>query len=112
MVTHVRNTVDELRRILARTERDAAAAPTPEERSELEQCAGTLRATLHELGALAVVPLLAVALALGGCVSMGPADWRPDQHVYMMRACQLLCSKAGGAHSYTITEGECTCRSK
>ena len=51
-----------------------------------------------------------VFLVLTACVSMGPADYRPDQVVMIMRACQAMCSKSGGAGGYTITDGECICR--
>lgn len=54
--------------------------------------------------------LLFFLWCLSGCVSMGPADWRPEQHVMMMRSCQVMCSKAGGAKGYSIVEGDCQCR--
>lgn len=53
---------------------------------------------------------LLVLFFLSGCISLGPADWRPDQHIQVMRACQAMCAKAGGAKGYTIMDGECECR--
>lgn len=53
---------------------------------------------------------IGVFFLLEGCIGMGPADYRPDQVIMVMRACQVMCSKAGGAKGYSITEGECECR--
>lgn len=46
-----------------------------------------------------------------GCVSLGAADWRPEQHVAVLRTCKIACHP-GGVKSYDATVGECICYPK
>lgn len=46
---------------------------------------------------------------LAGCTTFGPAEWRPEQHVYFMRACSLSC-RPGQMVGYAAVDGECKCK--
>lgn len=53
---------------------------------------------------------LLACIALTSCVSMGPSDWRPDQHVMVMRQCKLSCHP-GRMQAYDAIDGTCSCAS-
>ena len=46
-----------------------------------------------------------------GCVSLGPSDWRPEQHAVVMRVCKVACHP-GRMLRYDSTDGSCECRNK
>jgi hypothetical protein len=54
------------------------------------------------------VLLLSFLPFLGGCVSLGPADWQPSSHVAVMRACSVSCHP-NGMGGYDAITGSCTC---
>jgi hypothetical protein len=56
-----------------------------------------------QLGVVLVCPLL-----LSGCVSFGPSEWRPDQHVMVMRQCKISCHP-GRMQTYDAIDGTCSC---
>lgn len=57
---------------------------------------------------LIIATLLFVMTLLPGCVSLGAADWRPEQHVAVMRTCKIVCYP-NGVKSYDSTVGSCEC---
>ena len=52
--------------------------------------------------------LVLLLAALSGCVSMGPTDWRADQHVMVMRQCRVACHP-GRMAVYESMDGSCAC---
>lgn len=57
---------------------------------------------------LLVTFIFVAVMVLESCMSIGPSDWRPDQHVLMMKECKVLCHPAA-VKAYDPIDGECSC---
>jgi hypothetical protein len=48
------------------------------------------------------------ACTAAGCVSAGPSDWSPLNHMQVMRQCRNLCHPHG-VRKYDPMDGSCAC---
>ncbi len=56
-----------------------------------------------------VVATIVYLFCCSACVSLGPSDWRWDEHFMTMKACRVSCYP-NGMKSYEAMDGHCTCQ--